>query len=590
MASRMAGSEQDLVTAVMLAGSDLPAGFRPYTPLTGPLDAERGQLLGIDAAGVNALNSPLPSWVRSWVRIQSGETVAELAENIGNRENAQANVTSFNEGEANSGAVEVPLPGPMHFEGFERRVASGHTFGQYTVVGIARGPYFFELIVAVPVRSAKSGNDIIGHLAAVQWSKVPANTPDTILPFDPYVEQLIGSVISLVLLYLGIINLVAYVNDPLRKNRRTRRAEKRWRQPGNLHVTDVSREAKRNKAIALLGFVLQIIGAAIAVASVDVIPAVTSYWYLYLVVGLAIFWAAGRLGLPGRRRRNTNQAVLGGSRRIRVVSLMTVALAMALFGLQMLLAHAFSTLQPQGTASGAMSNPIYFWIGFAFVASGTVTYRYARRLGSIEARRLIQRDTRPPVLYLRSFGDDGLKLWTAALGRRFFIERFTPDRFDTFEEVLVRHLSLLGPVVALNPPGTTLPPIGAARTTIDHADWQPTVAMWMERSAQIVFAAPPKSVTQGLLWELNAVSVNKYWDKSLIVIPPVSSCDLSERWREFLPACKAILPSIASLPPDTHDVLALAFRKGGWTMIIAQRKSEWSYSAAFKHILSKQSD
>ena len=116
------------------------------------------------------------------------------------------------------------------------------------------------------------------------------------------------------------------------------------------------------------------------------------------------------------------------------------------------------------------------------------------------------RDPRPPVLYLRSFGDDRLKLWTAAFGGPSLIERFTPRRFDTFDEVLVRYLSGYGPVIAVNPPGTTLAPLGAARQTIDSADWQAAAATWMAQSRLIVFAAPPSEVDRGLRWKLEAVS------------------------------------------------------------------------------------
>ena len=144
------------------------------------------------------------------------------------------------------------------------------------------------------------------------------------------------------------------------------------------------------------------------------------------------------------------------------------------------------------------------------------------------------RDPRPPVLYLRSFGDDRLKLWTATFGRPSLIERFTLRRFDTFEEVLVRYLSGYGPVIAVNPPGTRLAPLGAARETIDSADWQAAVATWMARSRLIVFATPPSQVNQGLQWELEAVSVYGYWDKALIVVPPVRAEKLQARWRELL--------------------------------------------------------
>ena len=143
------------------------------------------------------------------------------------------------------------------------------------------------------------------------------------------------------------------------------------------------------------------------------------------------------------------------------------------------------------------------------------------------------RDPRPPVLYLRAFGDDQLKLWTATFGRPSLIERFTLRRFDTFEEVLARHLSRYGPVIAVNPPKTRLAPLGAARETIDSPDWQSVVAGLMARSSLIVLVAPPRKVTDGLRWELETVSAGGYWDKALIVVPPVRAEDLQRRWEEF---------------------------------------------------------
>src|SRR4029077_11954852 len=60
--------------------------------------------------------------------------------------------------------------------------------------------------------------------------------------------------------------------------------------------------------------------------------------------------------------------------------------------------------------------------GLGLLVLGAVIFWVARRLGSVDARRLMLRDPRPPVLYLRSFGDDRLRLWTATLGRPSLVE------------------------------------------------------------------------------------------------------------------------------------------------------------------------
>ena len=193
------------------------------------------------------------------------------------------------------------------------------------------------------------------------------------------------------------------------------------------------------------------------------------------------------------------------------------------------------------------------------------------------------RDPRPPVLYLRSFGNDRLKLGTAASGRPSLIERLTLRRFDTFEEVLVRYLSGYGPVIAVNPPGIRLAPLGAARETIDSADWQTAVATWMVRSRLIVFATPPSQVNRGLQWELEAVSVYGYWDKALIVVPPVRAEKLQARWRELVGS--GCWPGTLPGPAEDPHALVLALRNGRWQVISAGRRTEWSYSAALERAL-----
>ena len=114
--------------------------------------------------------------------------------------------------------------------------------------------------------------------------------------------------------------------------------------------------------------------------------------------------------------------------------------------------------------------------------------------------------------------------------------------------MLVRHLSRYGPVIAVNPPGTRLAPLGAARETIDSADWQSAVAGWMAHSALIVFLAPPSRVTQGLQWELRTVAEHGQWDKALVVVPPVPAEQLQARWRAFGAACAGLWPFTVARP------------------------------------------
>jgi len=225
------------------------------------------------------------------------------------------------------------------------------------------------------------------------------------------------------------------------------------------------------------------------------------------------------------------------------------------------------------------------WTGLGLLVVGAVTFYIARRLGSADARRLMLSDPRPPVLYLRSSGDDRLRLRTATFGRSSLVERFTFRRLDRFEEVLVRYLSRYGPVIAVNPPGSGLAPLRAARETIDSADWHSAVAAWMARSALIVFLAPPDRVTQGRQWELRAVGEHDQWDRALMVVPPVPAEQLQARWRAFWAACAGFWPFTVAGPVADPGALMLAFRHGRWDVTSADQRTEWSYAAALERVL-----
>jgi hypothetical protein len=275
--------------------------------------------------------------------------------------------------------------------------------------------------------------------------------------------------------------------------------------------------------------------------------------------------------------------------------MLIVASAMIVFGLAAIVSFGVYQTQPPGAAVQNLSGHGTTTVqnlatglegtGLGLLVLGAVILWVARRLRSVDARRLMLRDPRPPVLYLRSFGDDKLRLWTATFGRPSLIERFTPRRFDRFEEVLVRYLSRYGPVIAVNPPGTRLAPLEAARETIEPADWHSAVADWMAHAALIVFLAPPSRVTQGLHWELRTVAERGQLDKALVVVPPVSAEQLQARWRAFGTACAGLWPFTVARPLADPRALVLAFRHGRWDVATADTRTEWSYAAALDQAL-----
>ena len=105
----------------MVQTDDLPAGFQPYAPLTGPLNAQGAQALAID---LSQLGSEA-KWVRTWVSPAPRDEVIELALDAGTHDDAQAAVTSVAAGLAKHGAVRQTVAGPARFDAYSSRPGSG---------------------------------------------------------------------------------------------------------------------------------------------------------------------------------------------------------------------------------------------------------------------------------------------------------------------------------------------------------------------------------------------------------------------------------------------------------------------------------
>jgi hypothetical protein len=581
------------LTAAMLDTGDLPAGFTPDTALTGPLTAQRARDLGLN---------PGQSWsrdtsVRTWLAA-GGAVAVEAAVDAGTGDHARAGAASGVSALKEQGATREPVAGFDVYGGFVGRYFE-------LVLPLARGPYLFGLYVLVPASSAGSADRLMSELGAAQVRKVPADTPDTARPSDAPAAA--GAVIGALIGYLLLVNGVGYLRNPLRRKPWRPRSRRVRPEPAGADdgavdgATDVSAAARRSSGVAIGRMAVQLAALGLVAYAADVFQ--VRFWYAYLAAGLVVVWAGGRFIRPAGAGRGTNRAIMAGSHRVLVTVMLVVASAMILFGLAATVAFGLYRIQPPGatvqdlpglpgldlsglgTTTGQDLATGLAAAGLGLLVLGAVIFLVARRLGSADARRLMLRDPRPPVLYLRSFTDDRLRLRTATLGRPSLVERFTPRRFDRFEEVLVRHLSRYGPVIAVNPPGTRLAPLGAARETIEPANWQSAVAGWMAHSALIVFLAPPSRVTQGLHWELRTVAEHGQLDKALVVVPPVPAEQLQARWRALGAACAGLWPSTVARQLADQRTLVLAFRHGRWDVATADTRTEWSYAAALDRVL-----
>jgi len=160
-----------------------------------------------------------------------------------------------------------------------------------------------------------------------------------------------------------------------------------------------------------------------------------------------------------------------------------------------------------------------------YCMTGTVLIYLGYRLSLRPADVVIAGDARPPIVYLRSFTDDGRNtfnptgFFAQALGLEpsallkvlgplsninpLRIYRLVRSRnVDSAEEQLGAELAKRGPLVAIGKPGETLSHGGAARLYVTNDSWQATVQQ-MVAQAQIVVLQPAD--TAGVWWEVDYV-------------------------------------------------------------------------------------
>ena len=207
---------------------------------------------------------------------------------------------------------------------------------------------------------------------------------------------------------------------------------------------------------------------------------------------------------------------------------------------------------------------------FAFVGALIMgrLYRRARRSAVLSAVELQARRPEPPVLYLRSFRDDKLRVHARATNGRSFLERLTAIGFEV---VLADHLWRYGPVVSIGSPDETALPLGAARTYAVLDEWRRTAEELMASAALIVLVA---GRSEGLTWELEAIVRRGLTGKLVILFPPLpwqcpgdGVAELPARWGALCDAAREaglVLPrglepvrTWAVILPEVGDAVAI---------------------------------
>jgi hypothetical protein len=177
-----------------------------------------------------------------------------------------------------------------------------------------------------------------------------------------------------------------------------------------------------------------------------------------------------------------------------------------------------------------------------------------RSLPDLDA--VLARDKRSPVLLLRSFRDEYVR-----------VPNYIPTRLGSINptrrlEQGLTILNALGPLIAVGNPGEPLPHIGAARAFLSNDAWQPAVLRWIDEAVLVVMIA---GATEMIRWELERIVEKDSFHKFAIVLPPGQP---SERWHNVMKVLSKTIwgPALASVDPK--DVLLVQLRPNGTILIV----------------------
>jgi hypothetical protein len=207
----------------------------------------------------------------------------------------------------------------------------------------------------------------------------------------------------------------------------------------------------------------------------------------------------------------------------------------------------------------ALSVVVFKLLPVLAILRALTLFRTATRLTVPTADEVLALDPRPPIVYLRSFQDDG-----SAAPRRWYhylMLWFSPWSAlmarPVFEEGLANRLKAHGPVLAIGDPREKMPELGAARLYVGHDAWQAKVEELLAGAQLVVLRI---GLTEGVLWELRR-SIERLDPSQLIVwIVPLPKAR-AEALADFLhEQSEAVLPH--PIPREVCGHQFVYFRSG----------------------------
>lgn len=561
--------EPDLGT-ILLDGRDVPSGFELDVTQSGPY--EKPPIAPSWLSPMMKHAAHIRGYDRVWRQQQQRRAIIAQVIEYPIDKLAGTDVYSFVQELKDTAATEFSIVAVPYARGFIAKEKYG---GANALHGIfVQGRCAFSITVLTRNAVSEADVELTRRLVEIQAGKAPPGSTELQDMGKPLLAAgtALGT-LGAAMAYTGGLSLIAWLRDPLRRHPTTPTP------PSMVHpnttIVDVTAPARRRRRRAVAGLLAEFSGAGVAVAGL--LPFTWPLGLLLVVLGVGLAWLP-RLVTATARRTVPEPRLWTGRRRVRVLCYTAISTLGVLTGLLTTVLYGLGAIL---TSPGYDYNVRIVFVGVALVAVGTLLRRRAHRLAALDAEEVLRRDSRPLVLYLRTFADDSLTIRSATYARRSFLDRLSPRRFERFEEMLVRHLTMIGPVVALNPPGTDLAPIGAARETLDAEHWQSRITSWMTSARLIVVGAAPVTMTPGLGWELSAVDSHGLWSKTLLLLPPVPDATLQTRWEQFTKVLTDTAMARHPLPVDpARTLVLLGSLTAGWSAVTADQRTEWTYAEA----------
>lgn len=196
---------------------------------------------------------------------------------------------------------------------------------------------------------------------------------------------------------------------------------------------------------------------------------------------------------------------------------------------------------------------------FLLISAVFLMFTRARRVVQPSVELVRRNDPRPPILFLRSFRDDKVKVKV-----RVSLLGLPSNQRLRLEEALGLNLRDFGPFLAVGEPGEGLPQLGAARAYLADDRWQETVVNWIRESQLIVMLCGP---THWIHWEMQNIIKNERLHRLLLLLPPGrwggATRRRRERWDNIVRSLKDTPygPGLTQLNID--EVLLVQFRPNG---------------------------